>query len=108
MIDDDDIDRLSLTRSLTRRFFQVIDCASAEDFLRQVDPLQPGCLVLDMRMPDLSGSELQQQLAQRHIRLPIIFVSGLVNVEIATQSMKLGAMEVLEKPVNEKRLNAFR
>ncbi len=104
VIDDDDIDRLSLTRSLTRRFFQVIDYVSAEDFLKQVDPLQPGCLVLDIRMPGTSGNELQQQLAQRYIRLPIIFVSGVANVEVATYSMKLGALDVLEKPVDEKRL----
>ena len=104
VIDDDDVDRLSLSRLLTRRFFQVRSFSSAQAFLEQVDPLQPGCLVLDMRMPGFSGPELQHQLTQRYIRLPIVFVSGLVNVEIATQSMKLGALDVLEKPVDEKRL----
>ncbi len=77
---------------------------SAGDFLRSFDPQRPGCLVLDIRMPGMSGLDLQEQLIERGSLLPVIFVTAHADVPSAVRSMKHGAVNLLEKPVSEQLL----
>ncbi|MGH7860030.1 MAG: response regulator transcription factor, partial [Candidatus Binatia bacterium] len=70
---------------------------SAHEFLDDYDPKQPGCLVLDVRMPGQSGLELQRELAARRAPLPIIIVTGFADVHVAVRAMKAGAVDVIEK-----------
>ena len=74
---------------------------SAQDFLDDYDPAQPGCLLLDLRMPDISGLELQEILQTRNIPIPIIIITGYGEVPAAVQAMKRGAVDFLEKPFND-------
>jgi two-component system, LuxR family, response regulator FixJ len=75
--------------------------ADAESFLAQVDPRSAGCVVLDVRMPTMSGLELQQAMRTRGLRLPIIFITGHGDVSMAVQAMKDGAMDFIEKPFKD-------
>lgn len=72
--------------------------ASADDFLDQYDPAQPGCLVLDVRLPGMSGMELQAELRRRELDIPIIIMTGHGDVPMAVQALKAGAVDFLEKP----------
>ncbi len=72
--------------------------ASAAEFLAGYDPAVPGCLVLDVKMPGMSGLELQRKLADEGVRIPIVMVSGHADVRIAVEAMSLGALTLLEKP----------
>jgi RNA polymerase sigma factor (sigma-70 family) len=71
---------------------------SAERFLQAYQPAGPGCLVLDVRMPGMSGLDLQKELAKSRYELPIVIITGHGDVRMAVQAMKLGALEFLEKP----------
>ncbi len=73
---------------------------SAQEFLDSYDPARPGCLVLDVRMPGISGLELQEKLRQRNISIPVIIMTGYGEVAVAVEAMKKNAMEFLEKPIN--------
>lgn len=82
---------------------------SARDFLKHYDPVVPGCLVLDVAMPGMSGMELQAELTVRGIELPVIFLTGYGNVPMSVQAMKRGAVDFLSKPVcREDLLRAIR
>ena len=70
----------------------------AEAFLGEIDRLEPGCLLLDMRMPRMNGLAVQAELAARGSSMPVIAMTGYGDVDVAVQSMRLGAMEFLEKP----------
>ncbi|MDB5306656.1 MAG: tmoT [Gemmataceae bacterium] len=72
--------------------------ASAAEFLTAYDPAQPGCLVLDIKMPGMTGLELQQELADKGLTIPIVVVSGHADVRIAVEVMTRGAVTLLEKP----------
>jgi len=72
--------------------------ASAAEFLRAYSPDQPGCLVLDVKMPGMSGLELQRRLADDGVTLPVVMISGHADVRIAVEAMTLGAITLLEKP----------
>jgi FixJ family two-component response regulator len=78
--------------------------ASPREFLAQYDPAKPGCLVLDIAMPDLSGLQLQTVLGEKGSILPIIFLTGHADVSKSVQAMKRGAFDFLTKPVNAKNL----
>ncbi len=103
VVDDDDGMRRSIVFLAESVGWRVRDFARAEDLLA-ASPSPPGCLVLDVRMPSMSGLELQQALARRGIALPIIFVTGHADVSLAVQAMKHGAVELLEKPFREQAL----
>jgi len=77
---------------------------SAQDFLERYDPSRPGCVVLDVRMPGLSGLELQETLRERDIDIPIIIVTGYADVPMAVRAMKAGAIDFIEKPVSDQLL----
>ncbi len=76
----------------------------AADFLRQDAPSVPGCLILDIRMPEMSGIELQAEMKRRSIDLPIIILTGNADVESAVRTLKMGAMDFLQKPVESEEL----
>ena len=73
---------------------------SAQEFLDSYDPARPGCLVLDVRMPGISGLELQEKLRQRNINIPVIIMTGYGEIAVAVEAMKKDAMEFLEKPIS--------
>lgn len=74
---------------------------SARDFLATYQPGMRGCLVLDIRMPGMSGIELQEKLAREHAHLPVIIVTGHGDVPVTVRAMKTGAFEFLQKPFND-------
>lgn len=78
--------------------------ASARDFLARYRPSQRGCLVLDVRMPEMTGLELQQELNQRGIDIPIVFISGHGDIPMAVRAVQAGAVDFLEKPFNDEDL----
>jgi RNA polymerase sigma factor (sigma-70 family) len=78
--------------------------ASAQDFLAAYQPSQPGCLVLDIRMPGMSGLELQQQLNLRGAVLPVIFMTGHGDIPMAVEAMQHGAFDFLQKPFRDQDL----
>jgi len=105
VIDDDAAFRRSTVFLLESMGWQVAAHASAEDFLSAVAvPSQAACLVLDIRMPMMSGLELQQVLHQRGFEAPIVFITGHGDVELAVQAMKHGACDFLEKPFKDQAL----
>jgi len=77
---------------------------SARDFLQRVNQRDSGCLILDIRMPGMTGLELQAELHKRRIRLPIIFLTGHGDVPLAVRAMKAGAADFIQKPLDEHRL----
>jgi len=104
---DDDISVLrGLGRLLAAAGMKVAAFGSAGEFLQGFDPAAPGCLVLDIAMPELSGPELQQALAARRSELPIVFLTGHGDIPTSVQAMKRGAADFLTKPVDEETLLA--
>ena len=77
---------------------------SAKAFLDTFDATRSGCLLLDIRMPEMSGLELQQELKQRKIQTPVIILTGHADVALAVRAMKAGAMDVIEKPFHDQDL----
>jgi len=100
LVDDDPGARDSMRYLLESDGLAVRAFSSAREFLDAYDPGRPGCLVLDVRMPELDGLELQQKLGARGDHLPIIFVTGYGNVPTCARAMKAGAIDFLEKPVD--------
>ena len=104
VVDDDDSLRDAI-RSLLRSVGHTVEMfRSAEDFLHHRNPAQPGCLVLDIRLPDTSGLELQKTLREMNDRIPIIFITGHGDVPMSVQTMKAGAMDFLLKPFRDQDL----
>jgi two-component system response regulator FixJ len=102
---DDDQDMRESIRSLLRSVGLPLESYStAQEFLEKFDPEKPGCLVLDVRMPGMSGLDLQQRLRDRGIDLPIIIISGHADVSIAVRAIKAGAVDLIEKPFNDQLL----
>ena len=99
VIDDDLAIRKSLSLLVQSVKLPVESFETAQEFLDVYDPSRSGCLVLDLRMPGLSGLELQQRLAARSIRIPIIFISGHGDLASAVGAMRAGALDFLEKPI---------
>lgn len=104
VVDDEEGVRDSLSCMLQALMLNVKSYGSAFDFLSAYDSLRPGCLVLDVRMPDISGLELQDILIQRGIRIPVIMMSGHGDISIAVTAMKKGALDFIEKPLNHNQM----
>jgi RNA polymerase sigma factor (sigma-70 family) len=104
VVDDDASLRASLQDLLASVGLQVVACASAQEFLRRPRPEGPSCLVLDVRLPGLSGLELQRQLAAGDRDMPIIFITGHGDIPMSVQAMKAGAVEFLPKPFRDQDL----
>ncbi len=98
VVDDDQAVRESLARLLDSVGLPVQTFACAEEFLEAYDPQWQGCVILDIRMPGISGLELQETLAARQVRLPIIIMSAHGDVEKAVRAMKSGAVDFIKKP----------
>jgi FixJ family two-component response regulator len=104
VVDDDPAVLRSLVTLVKIIFPRVEAFVSAADFLAAYDPDRPGCLVLDVAMPGMSGLELQRKMAQEKIELPIVFITGHANVRMAVGAMQSGAVNFLEKPYQEQEL----
>lgn len=102
VVDDDAAIRQSLQWLIESTGRRVVTFASAQEFLQQISDRQAGCAVLDIRMPGLSGLELQEQLTAQRLRIPVIVISGHADVASAVRAMKAGAVEFLEKPFDDK------
>jgi FixJ family two-component response regulator len=104
VVDDDRAMRDSLRWLLESVGLSVRTYATAAEFLDDHDPAQPGCLVLDVRMPGMSGLDLQTELAQRGAELPTIVVTGHAEVAMAVRAVKAGAIDFIEKPFSDQLL----
>lgn len=105
IVDDDEAFRDSMLWLLESHDYQVIVHDSAESFLADFRPMaRPGCLILDIRMPGMSGLELYEELQARQNRWPVIFITGHGDVPMAVQAVKRGAYDFLEKPCSQEAL----
>lgn len=104
VVDDDEDVRRSLARLLKEVGLQVEAYANAEDFLEACDLNSPGCVLLDIRMPGMSGIELHKRMLDQESSLPIIMITGHGDVTMAVESMKRGAFDFIEKPFRAQRL----
>lgn len=102
IVDDDEAVRESLRVLVQSAGYSVRTYSGGEEFLRAGIPERPGCLILDVRLQDHSGLELQDQLAAAGIGLPVIIVTGHGDIPLTVQAMRRGALDVLEKPYEEK------
>jgi FixJ family two-component response regulator len=104
IVDDDTGVREGLSSLIRSEGFGVRTFASAQDFVSATLANVPGCIVLDVRMPGGSGLDLQRQLKQADIHLPIIFITGHGDIPMTVQAMKAGAVEFFSKPFREQEL----
>jgi FixJ family two-component response regulator len=104
VVDDDDAVRDSLRLLLKSAGLDCQVHSAAQEFLAACDPAQPGCLVLDVRMPGMSGLEMQQELNLRGATLPVIFITGHGDIPMAVEAMQHGAFDFLQKPFRDQEL----
>ena len=104
LIDDDAELRESLSTLLKLAGLNVESFPSVTDFRCQVDPRRPGCLILDLRIPEMSGLEIQRSLSREQVPWPVIFISGFADTQVVVEAMKLGAIDFFVKPVHEQSL----
>ena len=104
LIDDDPSARRGLTRLIQAAGYPVTTFGSAREFLASRRNDAPGCMVLDIRMPELSGLDLQEQLLRADYSMPIIFITGHGDIPMTVQAMKRGAIDFLPKPVEREQL----
>jgi FixJ family two-component response regulator len=104
IVDDDDAVRNSLRLLLKSVGLSAVALPSAQEFLYTYDPQQPGCLILDVRMPGMSGLELQQQLNVRGAVIPVIFITGHGDIPMAVEAIQHGAFDFLQKPFRDQDL----
>jgi FixJ family two-component response regulator len=104
VVDDDEAVRKAISRLLRSAGIAAAVFASPKEFLAQYNPATPGCLLLDMAMPDLDGLQLQTALNEKGCILPIIFLTGHGDVSKSVQAMKQGAFDFLSKPAKDKDL----
>ena len=101
IVDDDEAVRDSLRWLLEANNYRVRAFPSGESFLAEYDEKRPGVLIVDVRMPGMSGLELQEQLIARKSTMPIVFITGHGDVPMAVSTIKKGAIDFLEKPFDE-------
>jgi FixJ family two-component response regulator len=104
VIDDDPSFRRSTEMLIGSAGLRVQTFSSAEEFLRSQRPDAPACLLLDVRLPHLSGLDLQRELTKACVQIPIIFITGHGDIPMTVQAMKAGAIEFLTKPFREQDL----
>lgn len=104
VVDDDLSVRRSTERLIRSIKLEVQTFTSAREFLKNPPPQGPACLVLDVRMPGLSGMDLQRELARSEIQIPIIFITGHGDIPMSVRAMKAGAAEFLTKPFRSRAL----
>lgn len=104
IVDDDDAVRQALLLLMESEDIPAKAYASAEEFLEQHAETEPGCLLLDVRMPGMNGLQLLELLKEKHVRIPVIFITGHGDVVMAVQAMKLGASDFIEKPFDNESL----
>jgi two-component system response regulator FixJ len=98
VVDDDEAVRESLSALLEAKSYTVRSFALAREFLTAAPSLRPGCLIADIRMPEMDGLELQRQLSARAFNFPLIVITGHGEVPLAVEAMKAGAIDFIEKP----------
>ncbi len=104
VIDDDESIREALKSLIRSVGLRVETFASAQEFLQSPRPDVPSCLILDVRMPGLSGLDLQRDLTEANIHIPIIFITGHGDIPMSVRAMKAGAVEFLTKPFRDQDL----
>ncbi|HET6863137.1 MAG TPA: response regulator transcription factor, partial [Pyrinomonadaceae bacterium] len=104
VIDDDPSMRMAITELIEAVGLSCQTFGSAKEFLGAELPDVPKCLVLDVRLPGLSGLNLQRELIERNIQIPIIFITGHGDIPMTVQAMKAGAVEFLTKPFRDQDL----
>lgn len=104
VVDDDAAVCRALSRLLSSVALQARTFTSAREFLNTAHPERPCCLVLDVRLPDLNGLDLQAKLAQTDCNMPIIFITGHGDIPMSVRAMKAGAIEFLSKPFKDQDL----
>jgi len=104
VVDDDEAMRESLEFLVSSVGMNVQSFASASDFLERVEDRASGCVVLDVRMPGMSGLDLQEQLTQARFAMPVIIITGHADVPMAVRALKAGAYDFIEKPFNDQGL----
>jgi two-component system response regulator FixJ len=104
IVDDDEAVRSSVRFLIRSVGLSAQVYASAPDFLSAYDPRHPGCLLLDVRMPGMSGLELQQELNRRGATIPVVFITGHGDVPMAVEAMQQGAFDFLQKPFRDQDL----
>ena len=104
IVDDDADVRDALSFMLECEEWRTVTYPDAKSFLVADRPSEPGCLLLDIRMPGLTGIELQRLMAEQKIAIPIIFITGHADVDTAVDALRRGAVDFLQKPVDEARL----
>src|SRR5580658_3978708 len=104
VVDDEPAICLSLKRLVKSVGLEAQTFTSAQEFLRAKRPDGPGCLVLDVRLPGLSGLDLQQELLDAKVDLPIIFITGHGDIPMSVRAIKAGAVEFLTKPFRDQDL----
>lgn len=100
VVDDDQGIRQSLSFLFSTANIPVECFASAEAFLESCDPQRAGCLLIDVRMPGMSGPQLQEELARRGVSMPILFMTAYADMRTGIDAMKLGAVDFLVKPID--------
>lgn len=98
IIDDEDSIRRSAGFMLKTSGFAVETWTSGVEFLKNVKNAAPGCILLDVRMPEMDGLEVQQELSQRGVSMPVVVLTGHGDITIAVRAMKAGAVDFIEKP----------
>ena len=104
VVDDDEAVRLSTEMLIRSMGLHVESFESAAEFLEDFDPQQPGCVILDIRMPGMSGLELQEHLNEIKAAIPVVFVTGHGDVPMAVKAMKAGAIDFIQKPFRDQEL----
>jgi two-component system, LuxR family, response regulator FixJ len=106
IVDDEDSIRRSLSFMLKTAGYQVETWSSGHAFLKEVKHVEHGCILLDVRMPEVDGLEVQRALAERGVTMPVVIMTGHGDISIAIRAMKAGAVDFLEKPFEKATLIA--
>lgn len=106
VVDDDEAVLKALGQMLECEGYRTACYRDAKSFLSSDSPSVPGCLILDVRMPGMSGLELHQELNRRHYEVPILFLSGHGDLEMAVAALKDGAVDFVQKPIDSQKLLA--